>query len=252
MEGFNPTTFGALNAEDYDDLHDPGTTDIAVDLIARLSGSGRILELAIGTGRIALPLVARGHDVSGIEASTEMVAKLRDKPGGADIPVVIGDMADVAVEGPFDHVFLVFNTLFNLTSQQAQLRCFRNVAKRLVPGGSFLIETFVPDFSGFSEGQRTRTKRLTKDEVWLEAAMHDPVQQMIEFQRIRINEAGTKLVPLPMRYAYPSEIDLMAQMAGLDLEDRWGGWQGEPFTAASTMHVSVYRKPWHTSDQEHA
>ena len=251
MEGFGPATFGALNAEDYDDLHDPGTTEAAVDLIARVAGKGRILELAIGTGRIALPLVARGHDLSGIEGSPEMVAKLREKPGGETIPVVIGDMADVAIDGPFDHVFLVFNTLFNLTCQEAQVRCFQNVADRLAPGGSFLVETFVPDLSGIKDGQRTRTKRLTMNEVWLEAATHDPVQQVIEFQRIRISEAGVRLVPLPMRYAYPPEMDLMARLAGLELEDRWGGWQGEPFTDTSKMHVSVYRKPAQRVDQDH-
>ncbi len=242
MEGFGPATFGALNAEDYDLLHDPGTTEATVALISRLAGQGRILELAIGSGRIALPLVERGHDVSGVEASPEMVAKLREKPGAADIEIALGDMADVGIDGPFDHVFLVFNTLFNLTSQEAQVRCFRNVAKRLSNSGSFLIETFVPDLSGFENGQRTQTKRLTMDEVWLEAATHDPVRQLLEFQRIRICQDTMKLVPLPMRYAWPAEIDLMAELAGLKLANRWGGWNGERFTADSKMHVSVYRK----------
>jgi SAM-dependent methyltransferase len=239
---FSPATFGALNADDYDALHDPGTTDDLVALISNVASDGRVLELAIGTGRIALPLVARGHRVSGVEGSAEMVAKLREKPGGADIPVVIGDMADVPVEGPFGHVFLVFNTLFNLTSQEAQVRLFRNVAERLSPGGSFLIETFVPDFSGFAAGQRVRTMRMGMDHVWLEAATHDPVRQLFEFQRIRITPEGVRLVPLPMRYAWPAEIDLMARMAGLDLERRWGGFRREPFTAESRMHVSLYRK----------
>jgi len=243
MQGYGPTSFGELNADEYDDLHDPGTTDAAVELIADVAGSGSVLELAIGTGRIALPLAARGFAVSGIEASPQMVDKLRAKPGGADIPVVIGDMVDAAIDGVFDTAILVFNTLFNLTSQDAQVRCFANTAARLRPGGVFLVETFVPDFSSYSDNQRVRTMRLDMGSVWLEAARHDPVTQLIEFQRIRITGDGMELKPLPMRYAWPQEMDLMAQLAGLRLRDRWGGWHREPFDAASPMHVSVYEKP---------
>lgn len=242
MEGFDETTFGTLNADDYDALHDPGTTAESVALISKLAGQGRILELAIGTGRMALPLVALGHDVSGIEGSPLMVEKLRAKPGGEAIEVVIGDFADVAIDGPFDHVFLVFNTFFNLLSQEAQVRCFANVAQRLTEGGTFLVETFVPDQSGFADGQRVQTKRLDMTTVWLEAALHDPVRQLLEFQRIRITQDGVRMVPLPMRYAWPSEIDLMARLAGLSLRDRWGGWDRRPFDASSKMHVSVYQK----------
>ena len=242
MEGFDETTFGTLNAEDYDALHDPGTTAESVALISELAGQGRILELAIGTGRMALPLVARGHDVSGIEGSPLMVEKLRAKPGGQAIEVVIGDFADVAIDGPFDHVFLVFNTFFNLLSQEAQVRCFANVAQRLTEGGTFLVETFVPDHSGFADGQRVQAKRLDMTMVWLEAALHDPVRQLLEFQRIRITQDGVRMVPLPMRYAWPSEMDLMARLAGLSLRDRWGGWDRRPCDASSKMHVSVYQK----------
>lgn len=242
MEGFTASTFGELNADDYDELHDPETTEETVALIMELAEGGRMLELAIGTGRIALPLVALGQTVSGVEGSAKMVAKMREKPGSDAIDVVIGDFADVGVEGQFDHVFLVFNTLFNLQTQEDQVRCFRNVAAKLTDGGTFLIETFVPDLSGFSDGQRVRTNRLDKSSVWIEAATHDPVRQLFEFQRIRITEQGTKLVPLPMRYAWPSEIDLMAQLAGLTLVNRWGGWARVPFDASSKRHVSVYRK----------
>ena len=243
MIEFNPETFGELNAEDYDALHDPGTTAESVALISELARQGKILELAIGTGRMALPLLARGHDVSGIEASPAMVEKLREKPGGADIPVVIGDMADVEIDGPFDFAFLVFNTLFNLTSQDAQVRCFQNVAERLAPGGAFLIETFVPDFSAYTGNQNVRTMQLGFQSLWLEAAKHDPTRQLVEFQRVRITNEGMKLVPLVMRYAWPQEVDLMARLAGLTLEHRWGGWEREPFTPDSKMHVSLYRKP---------
>lgn len=242
MEGFDETTFGTLNADDYDALHDPGTTAESVALISELAGRGRILELAIGTGRMALPLVALGHAVSGIEGSPLMVEKLRAKPGGEAIEVVMGDFADVAIDGPFDHVFLVFNTFFNLLSQEAQVRCFANVAQRLAEGGTFLVETFVPDQSGFADAQRVQTKRLDMTTVWLEAGRHDPVRQLLEYQRIRITRDGIRMVPLPMRYAWPSEIDLMARLAGLSLRDRWGGWDRRPFDASSKMHVSVYQK----------
>lgn len=240
---FKPDTFGELNAEDYDALHDPGTTESAVVLISELAGEGRILELAIGTGRVALPLAAKGHRIEGIEGSSEMVAKLQEKPGGTNIPVAIGDMADVDVEGPFDHIFLIYNTLFNLPDQDAQVRCFENVGKRLKPGGSFLIEAFVPDFSSFQDDQRVRTMRLDMNSVWIEAIAHDRVNQKTEAQRLRITQDGMKLVPLPMRYAYPPELDLMARLAGLTLENRWGDWQKGEFTKESKMHVSVYRKP---------
>ncbi len=243
MHGFGTTTFGELNAADYDTLHNPDTTKLSVDAIAQIAGDGaQILELAIGSGRMALPLAEMGFEISGIEGSTEMVDLLRKKSGGNDIPIVIGDYADVAIEGPFDHVFLVYNTLFNLPSQEAQLRCFKNVADRLNKNGTFLIETFVPDFSDFENGQRMRTMKIDMHSAWIEAATHDPVNQMFEFQRIRITPEGVKLVPLPMRYAWPSEIDLMAKLAGLQLKSRWGDWQGSPFTNQSKMHVTVYEK----------
>jgi len=243
MKDFGPETFGELNAEGYDVFHDPGTTEISVERIAEVVGSGRILELAIGTGRIALPLLHKGFEVAGVEGSPLMVEKLREKPGGDQIEVVIGDFADVEIDGAFDHACLVFNTFFNLPSQEAQVRCFRNVVKRLKPGGTFLVETFIPDLSAFTDHQRVSTRKLDIGSVVLEAARHDPVRQVLELQRIHFTENGTRLVPLPLRYAYPPEIDLMANLAGLQLRDRWGGWNKEPFTADSRMHVSVYGKP---------
>ena len=244
MENFGPATFGTLNADDYDALHDPGTTTETVELIVQLAPAhGKLLELAIGTGRIALPLAQMGFDVTGIEGSPDMVAKMREKPGSDGIRTVIGDIADVDITGEFDHAFLVFNTLFSLRSQEAQIRCFANTAKRLKPGGTFLIETFVPNFTGFTENQRVKTKHLDMNSVWIEAVTNDPVNQVFEFQRIRITQDGTKLVPLPMRYAYPPELDLMARLAGLQLKHRWGGWDKSAFTAESKFHVSVYEKP---------
>ncbi len=248
MKGFSPSTFGELYAEDYDDLHDPGTTDEAVELIAALAGdatgsaagAGRILELAIGTGRIALPLAQRGLSVQGIEGSPEMAEKLRGKPGGEAIPTVIGDFADVEVDGHFDLIILVFNTLFNLSTQADQVRCFKNVSEHLAPGGSFLVETFVPDLSQFADDQYCRTQQVGFDRVWLDTALHDPVDQRIEYQRVHISNAGIRMNPLVMRYAWPAEMDLMARLAGMQLKNRWGDWHRSPFIAASEMHVSVY------------
>lgn len=242
MIEFTPSTFGELYADEYDDLHDPGTTSDSVALISELAGPGKILELAIGTGRMALPLLEKGHDISGIEGSPEMIAKLQEKPGGADIPVIVGDYADVGLLGPFGFVFLVFNTLFNLTSQEAQVRCFQNVGERLAPGGAFLVETFVPDLSGFQDHQRMRTLHVGSKSMWFEAVKHDPVRQVFEMQRARMAGGETRLHPLVMRYAWPAEIDLMAKLAGLQLESRWGSWTRAPFDADSKMHVSLYRK----------
>ncbi|MBA4227461.1 MAG: class I SAM-dependent methyltransferase [Hyphomonas sp.] len=243
MKGYGPETFGTLNAEDYDLLHDPGTTDAAVDLLADLSRDQRTLELAIGTGRIALPMARRGCDISGIEASPEMVAKLREKPGGEAIPVTMGDMSEVLADGRFGFIFLIFNTLFNLTSQEAQLRCFRNAASMLDPGGAFLVEAFVPDIAQFRDHRSLKPKHLDRHSLTLEAAIHDPVKQVVEYQYLRFTPEGVRMTPLPMRYAWPSEIDLMARLAGLQLESRWGGWDRAAFTASTRMHISLYRKP---------
>ncbi len=242
MDSFGPSTFGELNAADYDATQDPGTTDLTVDLLFEIFGPTRVFEFAIGTGRVALPLAARGCTLAGNEGSPLMVEKLRAKPGGADIPVAIGDMIQAQVDGPFDHAFLIFNTLFNLPSQAAQVECFAHAARMIKPGGTFVIETFVPDMSDFSRDQRVATKRLDMDSVWIEAATHDRVAQVLEMQRIRITKNGMKLVPLRMRYAYPQEIDLMAKCAGFQLRSRWGGWRKESFTADSGFHISVYEK----------
>ena len=241
MRGYGPETFGKLNAEHYDVFH-PADADAlaAVDVLADLAAGGAVLELAIGTGRIALPLAERGLVVCGIEASQEMIAKLRAKPGGEAIAVTCGDMADVDVPGEFDLVFLVFNTLFNLTTQEGQVRCFANVARRLTARGVFVIEAFVPDVAHFVDRERVRTVAVTFDSAFLEASVHDPVSQTINYQYITLGEAGARLTPLPMRYAWPSEIDLMARLAGLQLRERWGGWDRSAFTAASSKHVSVY------------
>ncbi|MGH8900121.1 MAG: class I SAM-dependent DNA methyltransferase [Egibacteraceae bacterium] len=217
-------------------------TDEAVDALARLSRGARVLELGIGTGRLALPLAARGLDVHGIDASQAMVDQLRAKPGGDAIPVVIGDFADADADGRFDLVVLAFNTLFNLANQDAQCRCFANAARHLTEGGAFVVEAFVPDMRRFDGDQTVRALDVGDLNVVLEIARHDPVTQQVQSARVVIDDgAGIQVLPINIRYAWPSEIDLMARLAGLDLAERWGGWSGEPFTRDSRSHVSVYR-----------
>jgi SAM-dependent methyltransferase len=243
MKGFGPETFGELNADDYDSDWDAPTeaeTLRTVAVLAELAGGGPVLELAVGTGRLALPLAARGLKVAGVEASPEMVAQLRAKPGGEAIAVTIGDMADVAVDGDFDLVFLVFNTLFNLTSQADQVRCFANAAARLTGRGLFVIEAFVPDLARYADGHHLRTVHVGFDKLIVEASLHDPVTQTIDYQYVTTTGRGVRLTPLPLRYAWPAELDLMARLAGLELRERWGGWDRSAFTASSTSHVSVY------------
>jgi SAM-dependent methyltransferase len=241
MSGFgDPAFYGDRYAHEYDERTslDPAP---AVEFLASLvPDGGRVLELAVGTGRVAIPLAERGIAVEGIEGSVAMLERLRAKPGGASIPAVIGDMADVAVAGPFQLAYLVFNTLFNLPSQARQVDCFHNVAKVLKPGGLFVIECFIQDVAEFDRGQRVATRALTEDSVNMEFLLHDPVEQAITYQRVTFDAQGTTLRPLRLRYCWPSELDLMAQLAGMRLRERYNDWDRSPFTAASRRHVSVY------------
>ncbi len=244
MKDYDAATYGDRIADVYDEwtAREGIETDAAVGVLAELAGAGPVLELAVGTGRIALPLAERGLEVHGIDASQTMVDRLRAKPGGDRVRVTMGDFADVPVEGSFSLVFVVFNTLFALPSQEDQVRCFENVAPRLAGGGAFLVEAFVPDPTRFERGQRTSTIDVDVDQVFLEASRHDSVNQRTKSQQVVISEAGIKLYPVQVRYAWPAELDLMARLAGLRLRERWGGWRREPFTAASTQHVSIYER----------
>lgn len=243
MSAYEPSTYGDRIADVYDDLYglmfDVGPM---ASTLAELARGGRALELGIGTGRVALPLAAKGVDVRGVDASQAMVDKLRAKPDGDRIPVTIGDMADVPVEGTFSLVFVVFNTFFGLLTQEAQVRCFKNVGAHLAPDGVFVLEAFVPDMPRFVRGQNTQTDRVDLDSVWLDLSRHDPVAQRVTSQHVFITEKGIRMYPVQLRYAWPSEMDLMAQLAGLRLRHRWGGWQRELFTAQSGHHVSVYER----------
>ena len=244
MDSYRPSTYGDRIAEIYDDWH-PTAEDAeqAAAVLAELAGDGPALELAIGTGRVAIPLHARGVDVHGIDASQEMVAKLREKPGSADIPVDVGDFSDVDVDGSFPLIFVVFNTFFVLLSQEDQVRCFRNVAAHLEPSGSFLIEAFVPDPTMYASGQRVAATSVGLDEVRLDAGLHDPSSQTVEATHIVLRDGDVRLYPVRLRYAWPAELDLMAELAGLRLRDRWASWNRAPFDASSTKHVSVYERP---------
>ena len=238
-EAIDPATYGERWAEVYDDLH-TGAGPTAVACLADLARGGHALELGIGTGRFALPLAETGVAVEGIDLSESMVAKLREKPGGKDIPVTMGDFADVGRPGPFDLIFVVFNTFFVLLEQAAQVRCFGNVAKRLKPDGAFVIEAFVPDLARFHRNQWLSVGEISLDHVRLDAARHDPVAQHVTSQTIFLSDGSVDLRPVRLRYAWPSELDLMAQLAGLRLHARWSNWSRSPFNAASTNHVSVY------------
>jgi SAM-dependent methyltransferase len=241
MVGYDAATYGERIAEVYDNTYS-GYQEAAIALLSELGHGGRALELGIGTGRIALPLAARGVEVHGIDASEAMVAKLRAKPRGAQIPLSLGDFADVAVVGPFALIYVVLNTFCALPSQEEQVRCFRNVAQRLTEDGFFVVEAFVPDLAQFTRGQHTITSVVHTDRVELDVGRHDPVQQRTVHQHISITESGIRLYPAQLRYVWPAELDLMGQLAGMRLRSRWGGWEREPFTAASDRHVSIYER----------
>ncbi|MEU7757127.1 class I SAM-dependent methyltransferase [Micromonospora sp. NPDC049101] len=236
----DPGLFGRLWAAGYDSPGNPDPVP-AVDFLADLADGGPVLELAIGTGRVALPLAERGLDVHGVEASEEMVAQLRAKPGGDRIPVVVADMADVPVTGEFRLAYLVFNTLFNLVDAGRQADCFRNVARVLSPGGAFVIETFVPDPRTFDADEQVQVWGVTEDSATIRLHRYDRPAQSFIRQTITFDADGVHLKPFAMRYAWPHQIDEMAQQAGLRLTERYADWHRRPFTADSTSHISVYR-----------
>jgi SAM-dependent methyltransferase len=212
-----------------------------VEFLAELAGDGAALELGIGTGRVAVPLSERGVRVSGIDLSEAMVARLREKPGAASIEVAIGDFATTRIPGEFSVVFLVFNTIFNLVTQDAQVACFENAAAHLKPGGCFVIETAVPDLQRLPPGQSIIPFRAAPDGISFD--VYDVVTQRFSSQHFVFEDGRVRAFPVEFRYAWPAELDLMARVADLELRDRWGDWRREPFTALSGSHVSVYTKP---------
>jgi SAM-dependent methyltransferase len=239
MERYDETTYGECIAEAYDDLY--GSIEkSAVDRLQELAGRGRALELGIGTGRVALPLHERGIPVTGIDASPAMLESLRSKPGASGIEVVLGSFARIDLETRFDLVYVVFNTFFNLLTQEEQVGCFQSVSDHLTPNGSFVIEAFVPDLKRFEKGKMVRLNHVTEEEARLEVAQHDPLAQQVSSQLVVLSKKESRSYPVKLRYAWPPELDLMAKLAGLKLRHRWGDWDRGEFTWESGKHVSVY------------
>jgi len=247
MEGYGPASYGDAIADVYDQWYgDLSNTDDAVDALAGLTPPGaRVLELGIGTGRLALPLTVRGIEVWGIDTSQAMVDLLRTKPRGEGIRVAVGDMAalDLStiggdVEPRFGLVFVAINTFFNLTTAEAQQRCLERVRDVLEPGGRFVLEAFVPDVDRPTNVVEARTVAI--DHVILTATRHDPTEQTVTAQFIELSESGIRMRPLVIRYAPVAELDAMASTAGLELVERWSDWKGSAFTADAGVHVSVY------------
>jgi SAM-dependent methyltransferase len=237
--------FGERVAAAYDesaaDMFEATAVNPAVEFLAGLAGGGRALELGIGTGRIALPLQRRGVPVHGIDVSRAMVARLRAKPGGDAIGVTFGDFATTRVDGAFSVSYLVFNTIMNLTTQAEQVACFRNVAAHLQPGGCFVIEVMVPELRKLPTGQSAVPFHVSPTRWAFD--IYDVATQAMSSNYVEVDGGRGEYRSIPFRYVWPAELDLMAQLAGLRLRERWEGWTREPFTNESGRHVSVWEKP---------
>jgi SAM-dependent methyltransferase len=231
----------AATYDDDPEMFDAAVVDPAVAFLAELAGDGPALEFAVGTGRIALPLARRGVAVHGIDMSSAMVARLRSKPGGEDVGVTIGDIATTTVAGSFTLVYLVFNTIMNLTTQAAQVACFRNAAAHLQPGGCFVIEVGIPDLQRLPPGETIHPFAVTETHWGFDE--YDIANQAMTSHHLEIVDGNAERLSVPFRYAYPAEYDLMAELAGMRSRERWAGWKREPFTSDSRSHVSVWEKP---------
>lgn len=234
------------SAQGYDDqdaaMFSPDVLDPTVEFLAELAGEGRALEFAIGTGRVAIPLAEAGVQVAGIELSAPMVQQLRAKPLGAEMEVVIGDMATARVGGSFALVYLVYNTLGNLRTQAEQVECFRNAARHLEPGGHFVIELWVPGIRRFPPGQSAVPFEVSEDHTGFDT--YDMVtQQGTSHHYSRQTDGTYRYGTSNFRYLWPAECDLMAELAGLEYVGRWADWRRTPFTGDSASHVSVWRRP---------
>ena len=242
MEGFDPkNSFGTEVAKRYD-THPRGDEEETVAFLARHACGGAALEFAAGTGRIALPLSQAGLRVDGIELSQAMVDRMREKPDGNAIDVTIGDMSRAGTGRRYRLVYLIYNTIGNLLTQDDQVACFSNAARHLDPGGVFVLECRIPTAPARPGYQFVDAEEVSVDHVVLGVCHYDPVTQILDNNQVQISADGIVLTPISLRLAHPSEFDLMARIAGLRLRARWGGWNGEPFTAASWRHVSVYER----------
>ena len=240
-DGYFDEGVAARYDESSAEMFDPVVVEPVVELLTELAGNGRALELGIGTGRIALPLARRGVPVQGIELSLAMVEQLREKPDGADVDVTIGDFATTTVDGTFSVAYLVFNTIMNLTTQAAQVACFRNVAAHLEPGGCFVVEVGVPGLRRLPPGETVHPFHVSDTRLGLDE--YAVVNQGLISHHVEFVDGSARRLSIPFRYVWPSELDLMAQLAGMRLRDRWSGWKREPFTSESDAHVSVWEKP---------
>jgi SAM-dependent methyltransferase len=245
-EDHTDATYGDRIAEIFDERYAASfaeDTAGAVSFLKELAGDGPALELGIGTGRVALPLAHAGIEVHGIDASDAMVAKMRAKPGGGRIPVTMGNFADFALDTRFRAIYVVFNTFFGLLTQEEQLSCFRAVARHLTDDGGFVMQAFVPDVTRFDvHNQRVSVETVGPGEVTLETSTHDPHAQRVDSAYVLIRDGSVRTYPVRLRYAYVSELDLMARLAGLRLRERWAGWDREPFPAGNWMHISVWER----------
>jgi SAM-dependent methyltransferase len=240
MEGFDPkNSFGYAVSKRYD-AQPRGDEDETVAFLAGLAGGGDALELAVGTGRIALPLSQAGTRVDGIEQSQAMVDRMREKPGGNAVDVTIGDMSRASTGRRYRLVYLVYNTIGNLLTQDGQVACFQNAARHLDPGGVFVLECRIPTAPARAGHQFVDAEQVSVDNVVLGVCRYDPVTQVLDNNHVHISADGITLTPISLRLAHPPEFDLMARIAGLRLRERRGGWNSEPFTAASWRHISVY------------
>lgn len=242
MRNYHPAmSFDEGRAPLYDAVSQRGDETETVSFLASHAQGGPALELAIGTGRIALPLAQHGISVDGVDISPAMVAQLRQKPGGDKLNVVIGNFADVPVSGRYKLIYIVFNTLFNLLTQDEQVRCFENVAQHLTEDGLFVVEGGVPaEFYRLRNHQYVDAEGIEVGKVRLDIARFEPVTQVLEETHVVLTEQGIKLNPIVTRYAWPAELDLMARIAGLKLKDRWANWSKSPFVASSNNCISVY------------
>ncbi len=222
-------------------MFQPAVVVPALDLLQRLAGDQGALEFGVGTGRLAIPLARRGVTVHGIDLSAEAIDRLRAKPGGDAVGATVGDYTTTRVEGRFGLVYLVFNTIMNVTTQDGQVEAFRNAAAHLAPGGCFLIEVMIPDLRRLPPDRRFVPFRADATGFGLDE--YDVVRQGLVSHHLDLVDGAPTYSSGGFRYVWPSELDLMARMAGMRLRDRWGGWQDEPFTAESSSHVSVWEKP---------
>jgi SAM-dependent methyltransferase len=241
MRKFDPrTSFGDEVSRRYDAEETRGDEDDTVRFLAGLAAGQDALELAVGTGRIALPLTAAGVGVDGIEQSQDMVDRMREKPGGDQVAVTMGDMSRAETGRTYELVYLVYNTIGNLLSQDDQVRCFQNAARHLADRGSFVLECRVPVAPTWPRHQCISAEQVEVDHVALDVSRYDPITQILDINHVRIDADGVRFGPIRLRLASPPEFDLMARLAGLQLRERWGDWKAEPFTASSWRHVSVY------------